>query len=189
MAALRHPRHAALLVVDVQRGLDDLAYWGERNNPDCEANVAALIAAWRDAGRPVVFVRHDSTEPGSPLAPELPGNAFKDVVSGEPDLLVRKRVNSAFYGTPDLNAWLRERRIEEVVICGITTNQCCETTARMAGNLGFRTLFALDATHAFDRTALDGGVIPADEISRVTAANLEGEFATVVPTSALVNGG
>ncbi|HEX3319045.1 MAG TPA: isochorismatase family protein, partial [Solirubrobacteraceae bacterium] len=84
----------------------------------------------------------------------LPGNAFKDVVSGEPDLLVTKTVNSAFLGTPDLNAWLREQDIDEVVVCGITTNQCCETTARMAGNLGFRTLFALDATHAFDRRAL-----------------------------------
>jgi nicotinamidase-related amidase len=188
MAALQDPSRAALLVVDVQRGLDDLAYWGERNNPGCEANVAVLIAAWRDAGRPVVFVRHDSTEPGSPLAPGLSGNAFKDVVTGEPDLLVTKTVNSAFFGTPDLNAWLRDQDIEEVVICGITTNQCCETTARMAGNLGFRTLFALDATHAFDRRALDGAVIPADEISRVTAANLEGEFATVVSTAALLDG-
>jgi nicotinamidase-related amidase len=73
------------------------------------------------------------------------------------------------------------------VICGITTNQCCETTARMAGNLGYRTLFAVDATHAFDRRDLNGGVIPADEIVRVTAANLEGEFATVVPTAALMD--
>jgi nicotinamidase-related amidase len=110
------------------------------------------------------------------------------VVSGEPDLLVTKTVNSAFLGTPDLNAWLREQDIDEVVVCGITTNQCCETTARMAGNLGFRTLFALDATHAFDRRALDGGVIQADEIRRVSAANLEGEFATVVSTATLVDG-
>jgi nicotinamidase-related amidase len=108
-------------------------------------------------------------------------------VDGEPDLLVRKEVNSAFYGTPDLHAWLRGRGIAEVVVCGITTNQCCETTARMAGNLGYRTLFALDATHAFDRADLEGGVIGADEITRVTAANLEGEFATVVSTAALID--
>jgi nicotinamidase-related amidase len=177
----------ALIVVDVQRGLDDTAYWGMRNNPACESNIAALIEAWREAGRPVVFVRHDSVEPGSPLRPDMPGNAFKDVVSGEPDLLVTKHVNSAFYGTPDLHAWLQEEGIDEVVVCGIATNQCCETTARMAGNLGYRTLFALDATHAFDRRDLDGGVIPADEIVRVTAANLEGEFATVVSTASLLS--
>jgi nicotinamidase-related amidase len=187
MNPLADPNSAALVVVDVQRGLDDTDYWGSRNNPACESNIAALLDAWREAGRPVVFVRHDSVEPGSPLAPEKPGNAFKDVVQGEPDLLVTKRVSSAFYGTPDLHGWLQEKGIEEVVVCGITTNQCCETTARMAGNLGYRTLFALDATHAFDRRDLDGGVIPADEIVRVTAANLEGEFATVASTKALLS--
>jgi nicotinamidase-related amidase len=187
LALLADPERAALLVVDVQRGLDDTAHWGARNNPGCEANIGALLERWRAADRPVVFVRHDSVEPESPLRPGHPGNAFKDVVAGEPDLLVHKEVNSAFYGTPDLYAWLQRRGIGEVVICGITTNQCCETTARMAGNLGYRTLFALDATHAFDRRDLDGGVIPADEISRVTAANLEGEFATVVATAALVD--
>ena len=50
----------ALVVVDVQRGFEDADYWGRRNNPACEANVAALVTAWRDAGRPVVIVRHDS---------------------------------------------------------------------------------------------------------------------------------
>src|SRR5919108_276702 len=78
----------ALIVLDVQRGFDDASYWGERNNPRCEENIAALLAGWRRAGRPVIFVRHDSREPGSPLAPGQPGNAFKDVVDGEPDVLV-----------------------------------------------------------------------------------------------------
>ena len=72
----------ALLVVDVQRAFDESAYWGRRNNPACEENVARLIAAWRAAGDPIVFVRHDSVDPGSPLAPGTPGNAFKDVVTG-----------------------------------------------------------------------------------------------------------
>jgi len=90
----------ALVVVDVQQAFDDAGYWGRRNNPDCEANVAALIAAWRAAGRPVVFVRHDSDEPVSPLRPDHPGNAFRPELTGEPDLLVAKRVNSAFHGDP-----------------------------------------------------------------------------------------
>ena len=78
----------ALVVVDVQRGMED-PFWGPRNNPACESNVAALIDDWRRRGEPLVFVRHDSREPGSPLAPGQPGNAFKDVVAGEPDLLVK----------------------------------------------------------------------------------------------------
>jgi nicotinamidase-related amidase len=173
----------ALIVVDVQRGFDDAAYWGARNNPGCEQHVAALIAAWRRAAEPVVFVRHDSSEPASPLAPAGPGNAFKDVITGVPDVLVSKQVNSCFYGTPDLHAWLGERGISRIAICGITTNHCCETTARMAGNLGYETLFVLDATHAFDRAGPDGVTLSADELARVTAANLHGEFATVTDTA------
>lgn len=176
----------ALLVVDVQRGLDDASYWGPRNNPACESNIAVLLAAWRTHQRPVVFVRHNSTEPASPLRPGQPGNDFKAVVTGQPDLLVTKTVNSAFYGTPDLDAWLRANDLDGFVLSGITTNHCCETTARMGGNLGHRVLFALDATHTFDRAALDGTVVPADELARVTAANLHGEFATVVHAAQLV---
>src|SRR4051794_22840341 len=109
----------ALIVVDVQQGFDDVAYWSptaRRNNPACEENVGALIDAWRAKGEPLVFVRHDSDEDVSPLRPDDPGNAFKDCVNGEPDLLVSKRVNSAFYGEPDLDAWLRGQGIGRIAI-------------------------------------------------------------------------
>jgi nicotinamidase-related amidase len=167
----------ALLVVDVQRGFDDESYWGPRNNPDCEANIGRLIDHWRERKRPVVFVRHDSTEEQSPLRPGQDGNEFKAVVTGEPDLLVTKHTNSCFYGDPDLHRWLQDRKINRLAICGITTNHCCETTARMAGNLGYDVHFVVDATHTFDR-----GTLNADQLMHATATNLDGEFATVVTT-------
>jgi nicotinamidase-related amidase len=173
----------ALVVVDVQKAFDDARLWGRRNNPACEENVDRLISAWRDAGQPLVFVRHDSREPGSPLGAGTPGNAFKDVVAGEPDLLVTKSVNSAFHGEPDLAAWLRGGRIERLVICGIQTNMCCETSARVGANLGFDVAFALDATHTFDLDDHEGGTIGADELARVTRANLDPEFCRVVTTA------
>jgi nicotinamidase-related amidase len=176
----------ALIVVDVQQAFDDADYWGRRNNPGCEANVARLIEAWRAEGRPLVFVRHDSDEEASPLRPDEPGNAFKPEVSGEPDLLVTKQVNSAFYGSPDLDAWLRERGISSFALCGITTNHCVETTARMGGNLGYDVLFVLDACATFDREGPDGEVVTAEELTRATAASLHDEFATVVSTRDLV---
>ena len=180
----------ALVVVDVQEAFDDERHWprATRNNPACEENIATLLAAWRECGRAVVFVRHDSDEPQSPLRPDRPGNAFKSIVTGAPDLLVAKQVNSAFHGTPDLDAWLRAQSLDGIVVCGITTNHCCETTARVGGNLGHRVLFALDATHTFDRAAPDGTIVPADELARVTATNLHGEFADVVATRDLVGG-
>jgi nicotinamidase-related amidase len=70
-----------------------------------------------------------------------------------------------------------------MTICGVTTNHCCETTARMAGNLGYRVNFVLDATYTFDRMGPDGVNVLAEELSRVTGANLHGEFATVMTTA------
>ncbi len=175
---------AALILIDVQRGFDDPG-WGTRNNEACEANIEALLSHWRARERPIVFVRHDSLEPGSSLAAGTPGNAFKDVITGEPDLLVTKHVNSAFYGEPDLHGWLQRSRIHRLVIAGITTNHCCETTARMAGNLGYETFFALDATHTFQRRAPSGRILNADELAESTATNLDGEFASIVSTREL----
>jgi nicotinamidase-related amidase len=179
------PDSAALLLIDVQRGFDDPA-WGTRNNPDCEANIARLLAHWQERGGPVVFVRHNSVGRDSPLHPTQPGNAFQPIIKGDPDVVVTKEVNSAFLGTPGLEPWLRDRGIKEIVVAGIQTNMCCETTARMGGNLGFDVAFVLDATYTFDLPdPVNGGRIDADTLARVTAANLQDEFAQVVATDDL----
>jgi nicotinamidase-related amidase len=139
-------------------------------------------------GLPVVVVRHDSGNPDSPLHPAHPGTALIASVSGSPaDLLVAKSVNSAFYGTPDLEAWLRTAGIDQIVLCGIQTNMCVETTARMGGNLGFDVVVALDATRTFDLAGPDGTVVPAATLMQVTATNLHGGgFARIASTDALV---
>ena len=180
---------AALIVIDVQQGFDDPA-WGPRDNPDAERHIGRLLGAWADASRPVVLVRHDSRSPGSPLAPGTPGNALKTVVADAPhDLFVTKHVNSAFYGDPDLEAWLRDRGVREVVICGIQTNMCVETTARMAGNLGYRVILPIDATHTFDLEGPGGARLSAAELARATAVNLQGGgFAEVVTTDDVIDG-
>jgi nicotinamidase-related amidase len=175
----------ALVVVDAQQGFDDPS-WGARNNPSCDTNIAALVRHWSEQGRPLVYVRHDSSEVGSPLHPDGPGNRLKPYLDPEPDLLVTKSVNSSFHGRPDLHAWLTGRSVPGIVVCGITTNHCCETTARVGGNLGHDVWFALDATHTFDRPGPDGQVMTGDELTRATATNLHGEFATVVSTADLL---
>jgi nicotinamidase-related amidase len=176
---------AALIVVDAQAGFDD-PWWGRRNNPSADRNIAALTEAFAATRHPVVFVRHDSTNPGSPLHPSSPGNQLKAYLSDTPDLEVRKSVNSSFHGTPDLDAWLSMKGVRQLIIAGITTNHCCETTARVGGNLGYDVLFALDATHTFDRIGPDGQHYDADQLAAVTAANLHREFATVTSTSRLL---
>lgn len=179
---------AALLLIDVQEGFDD-PRWGRRNNPGAEANIGRLAEEWRARGRPVVRVRHASANSRSPLAPGSPGHAYKPVVAGlDPDLEVVKSVHSAFLGDPDLDEWLRGRDIGQLVVSGIQTNMCCETTARFAGDLGYDVVFAIDATHTFDSTGPDGSTVTADQHAAVTAANLEGNFARVAFTADLVGG-
>lgn len=175
----------ALIVIDVQRGFDD-PYWGRRNNPAAEKNIGLLLDAWRPD--PIVLVHHDSTTPGSPLMPGTPGNAFAAVLDDvAPALVFGKSVNSAFHGEIDLDAWLRGQGIDEIVLAGVQTNMCVETTARVGGNLGYTVTVALDATYTFDLAGPDGAVLTADELTRATAANLHGGgFARVTTTKELL---
>ena len=169
---------AALLLIDVQQGLDD-PRWGTRNNPDAEQRIADLLAAWRATAQPVIHVQHSSLEPRSPLREDAPGHAFKVEalpMAGEP--VFHKHVNSAFIGT-DLEAHLRANGIESLVVVGITTDHCVSTTARMAGNLGFAVTVVEDATATFERRGPDGTHYSADLMHRVALASLHGEFATV----------
>ncbi|MBB4688829.1 cysteine hydrolase family protein [Amycolatopsis jiangsuensis] len=178
----------ALLLIDVQRGFDDAAFWGRRNNPAAEANIKALLDAWQMRRDPIVLVHQDSVEPDSPLRPGQAGNDFTTELDGaRADLVFGKEVNSAFIGDVDLDAWFERHGIDSFVLAGIQTNFCCETTARMGGNLGYDVTFALDATFTFDLAGPDGAVLSADELSRSTATNLHGGgFATVTSTARIL---
>lgn len=177
---------AVLLIIDVQKGMDEPRL-GHRNNPDAEQNMSRLLAAWRDSGRPVFHIQHLSLRQGSPLRAELPGHEFKDEVapqSGEP--VFHKHVNSGFIGT-DLEQQLRARGHDTLVIVGLTTPHCVSTTARMAGNLGFKTFVVSDATAAFDITGPDGEHHSAEVVHSMALAELHNEFATVVDTQSLLS--
>ncbi|GGR57198.1 cysteine hydrolase family protein [Streptomyces aurantiogriseus] len=187
-------QNAALLVVDVQKGFDEAGFWGPRNNPGADDNIASLIDVWQASGRPVVFVRHDSSKPESPLRAGYEGNGFKEYVEERrgkgagPELFVTKTVNSAFYGTPDLDAWLRAEGVSQVVVAGIQTNMCVETTARMGGNLGYEVVVAYDATYTFDLEGPFGWRRSAEEVAQASAVSLHGGgFARVVTTEEVVS--
>lgn len=175
----------ALILVDIQQGLDD-PWYGVRNNPGAEANACSLLATWREHHWPIVHIQHLSTNPESPLYPGKPGVPHKPEVAPQGDEpVMTKHVNSGFIGT-NLEGWLRENEIGKVVICGLTTNHCVETTTRMAGNLGFDAYLAHDACAAHDLTGPDGSHYSADQVHAMSLANIASEFATVLSTSEIL---
>lgn len=180
----RFGKDTALLLIDVQQGIDQLDYWGgsagRRNNPEAESRIRSVLDEWRTQGSTVIFTRHDSREAGSPLKLGKPGGAFKAGLEPRNDeIVITKSVNSGFIGTP-LELELRRRGVRRVVAAGFFTNMCVSTTVRMSGNLGFDTYLVRDACACSNRIDPDGRDIDPDTIHRVTVANLHGEFCTAL---------
>ena len=177
----------ALILIDIQKGFDDVNYWGgDRNNPEAEQNAGKLLAFWRKMGLPVFHAKHCSSNPNSRLAEGQPGNEFQDVVApigGE--IIIKKNVNSAFIGT-DLKQQLDTARITKLVIAGLTTDHCVSTSVRMAGNFGYDTYVVEDATATFCKTGTNGQLFSSEIIHETALASLNDEFATVIKTETLL---
>ena len=160
--SINKPSLPALILIDIQKGFDDVEYWGGgRNNPDAELRASELLRLWRDNGFPIFHVQHCSTIPTSPLHETHAGNQFNDLVAPtEREPVIKKSVNSAFIGT-DLQAQLDNAKITTLVIAGLTTDHCISTTARMAGNLGYETFLVAAATATFNKKGIDGQIFLA----------------------------
>jgi len=176
----------ALILIDLQKGFDNVAYWGgQRNNPDAEQNAARLLQLWRENNLPLFHIKHCSTSPSSPLNEADEGNAFKEIVRPvEGETIIKKNVNSAFIGTT-LKEQLDRAKISQLVIVGLTTDHCVSTTTRMAGNFGYETFLVSDATATFNKKGFDGQNYSAELIHETALASLHNEFATVVTTNVI----
>lgn len=179
--------NATLLLIDVQKGLDDPALGRNRNNPRAEANMALLLSQWRRHNMPVVHVRHCSVEPHSPLRLGLPGHAFKDEVRPlAEEKQFDKSVNSAFVGT-GLEEYLRGQDVSSLVIVGLTTDHCVSATTRSASDFGFHATLVSDATATFERQDHEGVIHSAEVVHNVNLASLNGEFCCVRATEEMLS--
>ncbi|CAH0219249.1 Isochorismatase family protein YecD [Microbacterium sp. Bi98] len=176
----------ALLVIDAQESFRQRPdEWAATANPGVIDNVSQLVAYARRSGDAVVWVTH--SEPGSGGVFD-PANGFVRVVSDldpqSDETAVTKTTVNAFTST-DLEDQLRRRGVGRVVVCGIRTEQCCETTARMAADLGFTVEFVTDATTTSAIEATDGlAAVSGDEIMQRTESILAARgFATIVRTA------
>ncbi len=178
--------NAVLLPIDMQRAFD-APPWPRRWNDRVDENGAALIRRWREAGRPIIHVRHDSVVEGSSLGPESDGNQFRpgfEPKDGEP--VVSKSVNSAFIGT-DLDLRLRRLGAGHVVAFGISTDMCVSTTVRTGANMGWDMILADDACDCFELPDGKGGLIPAEAVQAAHVATLGFEFCKVLATEKLLS--
>jgi nicotinamidase-related amidase len=176
---------SALLVVDIQDSFKATSRWESRNNPRFEENVDRLIQAWRGAGLPVIFVLHTDPDPGfETTSPFFKLMDFLKPEPGEP--VIVKSTRNAFTST-NLQEMLREKGVERLVVTGISTEQCCETTTRVAADLGFDVDFVTEATRTFPITdEATGEVLSTDEIVRRTEMVLRGRFARIATVDGLV---
>jgi len=164
----------ALLLVGLQVGYDAPGF-GRRGNPGLEAVLAAVLTGWRERGHPVIHVRHVPRSPTSPLWPGAGGSDWKAQVaprSGEP--VIETSTQGAFIGT-SLEADLRERYVDTVVIGGLTTNHAVSSTARNAADLGFATVVLSDGSAAFERRGGDS----AEVVHAMALADLRDGIAKV----------
>ena len=176
----------ALLLIDFQIGFDNIEYWGgHRNNPNAEENAQQLLELWRGNGLPVFHIKHCSTNPASPLNEMNAGNQFKDSLKPmSHEHVIKKNVHSAFIGT-NLKELFHSKKINQLVMVGLTTDHCISTSARMAENFGFDTFIVSDATATFNKKGLQGQIYAAELIHDTALASLNKEFATIVSTDFL----
>ncbi|MDP4301957.1 cysteine hydrolase family protein [Leptothrix discophora] len=171
----------ALLLIDVQASFPARPYWDERELPAFLSACNTLIDGCVARGVPIVQVFH-SDGPDQPDNPFAPCSGLLRPLAGlrdyPPALTLHKHRHSALVGT-GLSIWLHQQGIRRLIVAGIRTEQCCETTARHASDEGWAVDYVTDATLTFDMRTPDGALLSAADIRERTATVLAGRFATI----------
>ena len=173
--------HTALLLIDAQESFRHRPYWREDEARDWFADTTALLEGAAARGIPVVRILH-SDGPDTPDNPFAASGGLVRPIEGLPELSPAagflKHRHSALVGT-GLAAWLRERGVRRLIVSGIRTEQCCETTTRHASDEGWEVDFVTAATLTFDMATPAGSRLTAAQIRERTETVLAGRFATV----------
>lgn len=178
-------KKSALLVIDIQQSFTARDYWNEQELPDFACKVSELIAGAVARNVPVVQIFHvDEEGPFSLASGLVQPLAF---LPERHEARFYKSSHNAFTST-GLQRWLTERGIGRVVVCGIRTEQCCETTARVACDLGFEVDFVTEATLTFAMTHANGRVFSSAELRERTELVLSDRFARIMSVASCLAG-
>ena len=170
---------SALLVIDAQDSFKVGPRWARRNNPAFEKNVSALVEAYRAAHLPVVFFLH--TDSNEAFAKDSPSFKLMDFLKpGRDEPVMVKNTRNCFTST-SLQPYLIDKGVRRVSITGIQMEQCCETTARLAADLGYAVDFVTEATMTFPIPNWDkpGEELGVDAIRERTEYALRRRFARI----------
>lgn len=180
----------ALLVIDAQQSFLHRPYFEAAEMAGFLKGVQPLIDRAKAAGMPILQIFHVENE--SPSNPFSFASGHVKALSDlrlEPTAIFHKSVHSAMFASngegQSLDYWLRTHGIERLIVTGIRTEQCCETTTRHASDLGYKVTFAIDATMTFPMVADSGRRYSAQDIRERTALVLAGRFADVVESNAI----
>jgi nicotinamidase-related amidase len=175
----------ALLVVDAQESFRHRPYWHAEDAARFAVRLQALIDGAVTRGIPVVQIFH--VEETGPFSLESGYVTTLSPISIEPDVIFHKRRHSALVGS-GLDVWLTQRGIRRVVVSGIRTEQCCETTARHASDIGYDVDYVTEATLTFATTDRHGRVWTPQEITERTELALDSRFARIVTVDEALSG-
>jgi len=166
----------ALLVIDAQESFRHRPYWNEAGAAAYLERQQALIDGAKAQGIPVIQIFHvEDSGVFSEAAGHVHALAPLRVI---PDAVFRKRRHSALIGS-GLDVWLTEHGIRRLIVSGIRTEQCCETTTRNASDLGYSVDYVTEATLTFAMTDAHGRIFSAEEIKARTELVLAGRFARI----------
>jgi nicotinamidase-related amidase len=173
--------HTALLLIDVQQSFRARPSWSDADLPAFLAHSNALLAGCAERGIPVVRIFH-TDGPRSATNPFAPESGLVRPLDGlapfDASVTIEKHRHSALVGT-GLGVWLHQQGISRLIIAGIRTEQCCETTARHASDEGWTVDFVPDAMLTFDMQTPAGARLAAAAIRERTETVLAGRFVTL----------
>ena len=175
----------ALVVIDAQESFRHRPYWSNSDVPRFLERLQALIDGARDRGIPVVQIFHIEESGAFSLA-----SGHVKTIEGiliRPDAIFHKRSHSALVGS-GLDVWLVQHGIRQLIISGIRTEQCCETTTRHASDMGYEVSYVTEATLTFPMTDRRGREWSPEEIKARTELVLDGRFARIVSVEEVLAG-
>jgi len=169
---------SALIIIDVQQSFTQMPFWTTDDVSAFQSALLKLEQGCRARQVPVVHIFHRGIS--GAFAPESGFVKPLDWLTSTPDVRFDKHTHNAFTDT-GLDLWLRRRGIQKLIITGIRTEQCCETTARVGSDLGYSVDFVTEATLTFPMTHTGSGItFSAQDIKTHTELVLQDRFARIV---------